>query len=492
MWGKQGSIEVIDIGNDFFIVKFFSQEDLDFALTGGPWKIFDHYLAIRPWKPNFNPVEATVDTIAAWVRLPGLAIEYYDEEMLKKIGNVIGQTMKVDVNTAEKSRGKFARLCVQLDLTAPLVAQYSINGVKYGVEYEGLYNICFACGMVGHEQNNCPKKVTVEETQKDPQAAMEEGTRVEKTGSGNDGKEKGNTGIGTKEKGKKVIGEGNSAYGPWMTVQQITRGKRAAKQNTEASSGGKGETSSRNTIGENGTNGTRYHVLRNMEGTSPDDHNTDHANHLREENVTSKGKKNNTEKTVTVMEQHQTKPFNQKKPQANKNKQDTKTAQPKEKTQTINPKQKNQNATQQTHPKNPIEPQQRMTITQEQNNLIPASLDSKNTPENHPRCNTYEPQSTHETTMNTPQDAHLEQEIVPETIQGDEIMEEVMEPDPKPPDLNSIETEVMLEAIMKYEEQQQLSHKMIEDELQDEVQEEGMQLADEEGDQEREDNPLND
>ncbi|KAL4338444.1 hypothetical protein AHAS_Ahas12G0210800 [Arachis hypogaea] len=87
-----------------------------------------------------------------------------------------------------------------------------------------------------------------------------------------------------------------------------------------------------------------------------------------------------------------------------------------------------------------------MTITQEQNNLIPASLDSKNTPENHPRCNTYEPQSTHETTMNTPQDAHLEQEIVPETIQGDEIMEEVMEPDPKPPDLNSIETEILFVA----------------------------------------------
>ncbi|RYQ91692.1 hypothetical protein Ahy_B09g097685 isoform B [Arachis hypogaea] len=158
MWEKQGSIEVIDIGNDFFIVKFFSQEDLDFVLTGGPWRIFDHYLTIRPWKPNFNPVEATIDTIGAWVRLPGLAIEYYDEEMLKKIGNVIGQTMKVDVNTTDKTREKFARLCVQLNLTAPLVAQYSIKGVKYGVEYEGLYNICFAYGMVGHEQNDCPKK----------------------------------------------------------------------------------------------------------------------------------------------------------------------------------------------------------------------------------------------------------------------------------------------------------------------------------------------
>ncbi|KAL4357206.1 hypothetical protein AHAS_Ahas09G0163500 [Arachis hypogaea] len=110
--------------------------------------------AISPWKPNFNPVEAAVDTIAAWVQLPDLAIEYYDEEMLKKIENVIGQIMKVDVNTADKRRKKFVRLCVQLDLTAPLVVQYSINGVKYEVEYERLYNICFSCDMVEHEKNN--------------------------------------------------------------------------------------------------------------------------------------------------------------------------------------------------------------------------------------------------------------------------------------------------------------------------------------------------
>ncbi|XP_025684571.1 uncharacterized protein [Arachis hypogaea] len=168
MWGKQGSIEVIDIGNEFFIVKFFSQEDLDYALTEGPWRIFDHYLSIKFWKPNFNPMEATIDTVAAWVRLPGLAIEYYDKEMLERIGNIVGRTLKVDSNTAEKCRGKFARLCVELDLTTPLISQYSINGVRYLVEYEGLYDICFTCGMVGHEKARCPMNVVTGEEQDKP------------------------------------------------------------------------------------------------------------------------------------------------------------------------------------------------------------------------------------------------------------------------------------------------------------------------------------
>ncbi|RYR57777.1 hypothetical protein Ahy_A05g023486 [Arachis hypogaea] len=43
------------------------------------FKIFIHYLAIKLWKPNFNPVKATIDNITAWVSFLGLAIEYYEE-----------------------------------------------------------------------------------------------------------------------------------------------------------------------------------------------------------------------------------------------------------------------------------------------------------------------------------------------------------------------------------------------------------------------------
>ncbi|RYR57774.1 hypothetical protein Ahy_A05g023483 [Arachis hypogaea] len=62
-----------------------------------------------------------MDNITAWVSFLGLAIEYYEEEVLKKIGNILRRTMKVDTNTAQKSRRKFARLCVELDLTFPLI-----------------------------------------------------------------------------------------------------------------------------------------------------------------------------------------------------------------------------------------------------------------------------------------------------------------------------------------------------------------------------------
>ncbi|RYR57776.1 hypothetical protein Ahy_A05g023485 [Arachis hypogaea] len=81
--------------------------------------------------------------------------------------------MKIDTNTAQKSRRKFARLCVELHLTFPLMSQYAINGEGYKIENEGLYNICFQCGIVGHEKINCLQKVLTEKSQRGEEVAAE-------------------------------------------------------------------------------------------------------------------------------------------------------------------------------------------------------------------------------------------------------------------------------------------------------------------------------
>ncbi|QHO28903.1 uncharacterized protein LOC127740571 [Arachis duranensis] len=158
MWSNKGSLDVIDLGQDFYLVKFYANEDFDFALLEGPWKLYDHYLTVRLWEPNFNPQTATIDKVTAWIRPPGLPIKLYDRNILRKIENIIGRTVKVDSNTAELCRGKFARLCVEVDLTKPLIGRYLINGREYRVEYEGIHQICFSCGRIDHEQKDCPLK----------------------------------------------------------------------------------------------------------------------------------------------------------------------------------------------------------------------------------------------------------------------------------------------------------------------------------------------
>ncbi|GFZ01931.1 hypothetical protein Acr_15g0005400 [Actinidia rufa] len=80
-----------------------------------------------------------------------LHMEYFDTDVLMEMGNEVGKAIKA-VNSI---RGKFARVCVELDLNARLVPVVRMNEIDYNVEYEGLHLICFECGMYGHKTEYC-------------------------------------------------------------------------------------------------------------------------------------------------------------------------------------------------------------------------------------------------------------------------------------------------------------------------------------------------
>lgn len=99
MWIKKGIIHIIDLSNDYYRVTFTHEEDHINALANGPWFIYDHYVIVKEWNPDFHPESDTIDHVAVWIRISGLSIEYYDTKVLSFIGNRIGKTIKVDKNT---------------------------------------------------------------------------------------------------------------------------------------------------------------------------------------------------------------------------------------------------------------------------------------------------------------------------------------------------------------------------------------------------------
>ncbi|KAL6284381.1 hypothetical protein ACE6H2_015310 [Prunus campanulata] len=113
--------------NDYFVVKFELEEDLNFVLPRGPWIIAGQYLAMQRWKPRFCPATAKITRMVAWIRVSALQLECFDVWSLKRIGNLLGKLLKIDSLTTSQNRGKFARLCVELDLTKPLEAFVQIN-----------------------------------------------------------------------------------------------------------------------------------------------------------------------------------------------------------------------------------------------------------------------------------------------------------------------------------------------------------------------------
>jgi len=155
VWKLSGGFDLMEVGNSFFMIKFNEEDDKTMVINGGPWMIFDHYLAFRQWSPTFNAATATIDKTMAWIRIPNLNLVYYDESLLWTVASMVGTPVKVDMHTLRVARGKFARLCVEIDLTKPVVGKVGINGEWYNVQYEGLHLICTQCGCYGHTLKDC-------------------------------------------------------------------------------------------------------------------------------------------------------------------------------------------------------------------------------------------------------------------------------------------------------------------------------------------------
>ncbi|CAN1131199.1 hypothetical protein LINPERHAP1_LOCUS10240 [Linum perenne] len=114
LWAKAGTIQVSDITNGFFLARFSSAEDYNRAAFEGPWKV-----------------------------------------AVGRIGDYIGKTVRLDLATKDGSQARYARVCVEVDLSRPLFGKYVIDDRVLRVEYESLENLCFFCGTYGHKMDCC-------------------------------------------------------------------------------------------------------------------------------------------------------------------------------------------------------------------------------------------------------------------------------------------------------------------------------------------------
>nr|POE90441.1 hypothetical protein CFP56_43115 [Quercus suber] len=92
----------------------------------------------------------------AEVRLHELPIELYETGALKQIGKSLGKVLRIDAHTTMEARGKYTRLCIQIDVNKLLVNTILIGHFEQPVTYEGIYKLCFPCGRVGHKVEAFP------------------------------------------------------------------------------------------------------------------------------------------------------------------------------------------------------------------------------------------------------------------------------------------------------------------------------------------------
>ncbi|XP_075078982.1 uncharacterized protein LOC142164657 [Nicotiana tabacum] len=166
LWKPTEELPLIDLGSEFFLIKFKKEENMMTTLHGGPWFILNHFLSVRRWEPKFIASSTQLTYSALWMRLPVLPTEFYDLEILQRVGSKLGKLLKIDSCTSSTSWGRYARICIEVPLEKPLKTHVNIGHHRQIIQYEGLNLICMLCGRFGHIKQYCTSVVStsMEET----------------------------------------------------------------------------------------------------------------------------------------------------------------------------------------------------------------------------------------------------------------------------------------------------------------------------------------
>ncbi|KAK5824616.1 hypothetical protein PVK06_019397 [Gossypium arboreum] len=148
--------------------------------------------------------------------------ELLEGDIIEAIRGLIGKVVKLDVQTDNQIRGRFAGLTVYINLDRLLISQVFVDEVTQRVEYEALPTVCFVCGKYGHVKEMCTLVVSNQNTiglANTTNKSSNELTVVMRSLLARN-LDRENSTLGSRGKG--------SDFGPWMLVERKSskRGKR--------------------------------------------------------------------------------------------------------------------------------------------------------------------------------------------------------------------------------------------------------------------------
>ncbi|MCI13537.1 hypothetical protein A2U01_0034655, partial [Trifolium medium] len=163
LWKGLDRWGITSIGKGFYEFSFSSLEDVKRVRSVASWNLQPGFLKLFAWTPDFNHNLLKNTTVQVWVRLYGLAQEYWRPKILFAIASSIGTPICIDAIAAksmfDRTFGHYARVLVDLDLSQTLRYKVLVErkGFAFYVEmdYENLPPFCNHCNMVGHYLESC-------------------------------------------------------------------------------------------------------------------------------------------------------------------------------------------------------------------------------------------------------------------------------------------------------------------------------------------------
>ncbi|XP_039115502.1 uncharacterized protein LOC120250779 [Dioscorea cayenensis subsp. rotundata] len=158
-WRGLGAFSVADLPNGYYFIRCESLDMVNHLLWDGHWMVAGRILQLAPWKESFQPAFEKLSMAAVWIQIFHLPMELWTGDILEMVASQFGRVLKVDDHSLDRSRAKFARVCVEVDLSQPLQlgtwVNYGDHSVFVLILYEKLPVFCYRCGRIGHGEAHC-------------------------------------------------------------------------------------------------------------------------------------------------------------------------------------------------------------------------------------------------------------------------------------------------------------------------------------------------
>ncbi|XP_048493469.1 uncharacterized protein LOC125494014 [Beta vulgaris subsp. vulgaris] len=170
----KGDIEFLDMGNHWILLKFAKPNGLFLVWSERPWHVQGELFVLQAWRPNFDPFLEETKWVNLWIRIPRFPTELLNFESLANlfVANNVGVLIKLDYSSLLRNKIRFARACIRVDITAPLLEYAELSHVVgqvcgYVIWYKDFSSGCSFCGCEEHTIDVCPllhapkKEITV-------------------------------------------------------------------------------------------------------------------------------------------------------------------------------------------------------------------------------------------------------------------------------------------------------------------------------------------
>lgn len=157
-WRLSKGMVVREIDSKVFIFQFFSLADKQKVMEDGLWTFDGAPLILKEVEEGIQPSELVFDTVRIWVKAEDVPLNKRTKAMAVTIAKSLGSFVEYDENDPI-GWSKYMRFRVDLRLDKPLRRGMRI-GVQQGskwikLKYEKLIDFCFACGLLGHNYQQC-------------------------------------------------------------------------------------------------------------------------------------------------------------------------------------------------------------------------------------------------------------------------------------------------------------------------------------------------